>query len=136
MATADDVTYFEKLGAQECRDLLANGRIGRVAWQHDHGIEVLPVNYRLVEDDVVFHTSAGSPLARLADPTQVSFQLDDFDEETAIGWSVLAHGTSGPAGTPLEARSWAPGVRVGVAITIDSLGGRVVSGAPKEQGAP
>ena len=128
MSSPDDVTYFTKLGADECRDLLASRRVGRVAWQTERGIDVLPVNFAIDGEVIAFHTFEGSALERLLEPTEVSFQADDIDEESAIGWSVLAHGTSGPLRSASETESWAPGADVGIAISITRIGGRVVSG--------
>lgn len=130
MTTHDDVTYFEALGREECRELLGSGRIGRVAWAAEEGVNVLPVNYRIVEDRIVFHTSQSSALARLLEPSPVSFQVDDIDLDAAIGWSVLVRGMTAPAGE-LASQSWAPSAQIGIAISIDWLGGRVVSGTPK-----
>lgn len=127
MTTADDVTYFEALSPEECRNLLATARVGRVAWLTDAGINVLPVNFHLTDGRIVFHTSATSALSRLQQPTAVSFQTDDIDLDAAIGWSVLVRGTTSAAGDDHSA-SWAPDASVGIAISTDWLAGRVVSG--------
>ena len=64
-----EVTYFERLDVPECLHLLRTGGVGRVAWQDNaEGLTVLPVNYRVIGDSVVFRTSAASTLARLAKP--------------------------------------------------------------------
>lgn len=132
MTTADDVKYFTSLAEHECVDLLKGGEVGRVAWKGQDGINVYPVNYRMRDDAIIFHTAPGSALSSLTEPTDVAFQVDDIDAEAAIGWSVLARGrTRGVEGeTP---RSWAPGTDVGVAITITWTGGRVVSGTKPEE---
>lgn len=123
----DDVTYFEALSPEECRNLLATARVGRVAWLTDAGINVLPVNFHLTDGSIVFHTSATSALATLQEPTAVSFQTDDIDLDAAIGWSVLVRGTTSLAGDEAS-ESWAPDASVGIAISADWLAGRVVSG--------
>ena len=122
--------YFTSLDEEECRRLLALGTVGRVAWQSSTGINVLPVNYMLLDEHVVFHTSRTGVLARLLEPTAVGFQVDEIDVETAVGWSLLVRGTTGPA-RGLDSISWVPdGRHVGVAIALEWLGGRVVSGTP------
>lgn len=127
---SDSDGYFASLDEAECRKLLSQGVVGRVAWQTDAGINVLPVNYRLVEDHVVFHTSDSGPLAALLEPSRVGFQVDEIDPEAAVGWTLLVRGTSSPA-VGLESVSWVPdGRHVGVAISLDWVGGRVVSGSP------
>lgn len=126
----DGDSYFASLDQAECRKLLASAQVGRVAWESVDGINVLPVNYRVIEDRVVFHTSGGGPLAALLQPTRVGFQVDEFDAESAVGWTLLVRGTSSPA-VGLDSVSWVPdGRHVGVAIDVEWLGGRVVSGTP------
>ncbi len=128
--TPGDDSYFASLDEAECRKLLAGGSVGRVAWQSPSGINVFPVNYRVVADHVVFHTSGGGPLSVLLDPTCVGFQVDEIDVEAAVGWTLLVRGTSGPA-VGLDSGSWVPdGRHVGVAIALEWFGGRVVSGTP------
>ncbi|MGO1486988.1 MAG: pyridoxamine 5'-phosphate oxidase family protein [Arachnia sp.] len=125
-----DDSYFDALEGSECRKLLASGSVGRVAWQSDAGINVFPVNYRLTGDHVVFHTSASGMLSTLLEPTQVGFQVDEIDVEAAVGWTLLVRGTTGAA-VGLDSISWVPdGRHVGVAIALEWLGGRVVSGTP------
>ena len=126
----DNDGYFDSLGEAECRKLLAFGSVGRVAWQSEEGINVMPVNYRVLENQVVFHTSRMGVLASLLEPHQVGFQVDEFDVEAAVGWTLLVRGTTGPA-VGLESISWVPdGRHVGVAIGLEWLNGRVVSGNP------
>ncbi len=125
-----DQGYFATLDEAECRKLLASGTVGRVAWQSPVGINVLPVNYRVIDDHIVFHTSEGGPLAALLYPTAVGFQVDEIDAEAAVGWTLLVRGRTSPA-VRLESVSWVPdGRHVGVAISLKWLGGRVVSGSP------
>ena len=125
-----DDGYFASLDESECRKLLATGGVGRVAWQSPAGINVMPVNYRFIGGSLVFHTSEIGALVALLVPTQVGFQVDEIDSETAVGWTLLVRGTSGPA-VGLDSVSWVPdGRHVGVAITPEWWGGRVVSGSP------
>ena len=129
-STPGDDGYFASLDAAECRKLLGLGGVGRVAWQSADGINVMPVNYRVIEHHVVFHTSQSGPLAALLEPTAVGFQVDEIDVEAAVGWTLLVRGTTGPA-VGLDSISWVPdGRHVGVAIALEWLGGRVVSGTP------
>ena len=122
--------YFNALDEAECRKLLETGSVGRVAWESVEGINVMPVNYRVLENHVVFHTSATGALSSLLQPTAAGFQVDEIDVEAAVGWTLLVRGTTGPA-VGLDSISWVPdGRHVGVAIAMEWLGGRVVSGTP------
>ena len=121
-----EVTYFERLDVPECLRLLGGGGVGRVVWQGADGLTVLPVNYRLINGAVVFHTSPASPLARLAEPTQVAFQVD-------VGWSVLVRGTSGPSEVAGSVSFLAHNQPVSVAVNVEEVTGRVISGNPVPQ---
>jgi Predicted flavin-nucleotide-binding protein len=128
-----EVTYFERLDVPECLRLLGGGGVGRVVWQGADGLTVLPVNYRLINGAVVFHTSPASPLARLAEPTQVAFQVDEIDHGTAVGWSVLVRGTSRPSEVAGSVSFLAHNQPVSVAVNVEEVTGRVISGNPVPQ---
>lgn len=132
MTDPQPVTYFSRLDADECWALVSESVVGRVAWTSPEGISVVPVNFRVVKGDIVFHTAQESFLARLAAPTEVAFQVDEIDQETATGWSVLVRGLSGPADASVSSISWLEGgLTVGLAITARTIAGRVVSGTFK-----
>lgn len=128
----EDVAYFHELPADECRSLLRDVEYGRVAWTGSHGLLVVPVNYRIVEGHVVFHTAPGTALAELVEPTEVAFQIDDVDDEAAVGWSVLVRGRSCRAPEGVEPVSWlARGCPVGIMIEEETLSGRAVAGTKR-----
>ncbi|MFT3969940.1 MAG: pyridoxamine 5'-phosphate oxidase family protein [Micropruina sp.] len=123
--------HLTTLDAAECRLLLATRNFGRVGWNSASGVQILPVSYGMVDDLIVFRTAAGSPLAQLVHPVEVSFQVDDLDGETSTGWSVLVHGTSGApvASLPDEMPDpWAPGDRpIVIGILPDHYTGRSIA---------
>ena len=127
------VTYFSRLDAEECWALLAEAEVGRLAWHGADGIVVVPVNYRVSDSRIVFQTADGSSLSRLAEPTEVAFEVDDIDGEAIIGWSVLVQGTTSrveaDADKPI---SWLDGERsVWIAVTPGAVSGRVMSGTKR-----
>ncbi|WP_406723305.1 DUF1918 domain-containing protein [Streptomyces althioticus] len=87
------------LGQEECRRLLSTHGVGRVAVTAPDGRPaVVPVNYEVVDDAIVFRTRPGSvPAAAAGD--EVAFEVDHVDEAMSQGWSVLA---VGPATTVTE----------------------------------
>lgn len=91
MTDPQQVTYFSRLDQDECWALLGETEVGRIAWQGNAGIVVVPVNYQLSDRTIVFHTAPDSALAKLADGRDLSFQVDEIDRDSAIGWSVLVH---------------------------------------------
>lgn len=132
---------FAALEPDDCRALLRTHEVGRVAWASaTAGLLVLPVNYVVHDDLVVFRTTPDSELAELAEGIEVAFQIDDIDVETGNAWSVLARGVSArpEPGPELEAaldrspQPWAPGTRdLYLGIRIAEISGRVVDRAEK-----
>lgn len=126
----DSLGYFVTIDADECRRLLGDAVVGRVSWvSAEHGIQVLPVNYGVVGEQIVLRVATGTVLEELASGVDVAFQVDDLDRTTGTGWAVLAQGTTArwtgevPVITP-----WALGSReLAVAITPTHLSGRSVS---------
>jgi uncharacterized protein len=95
MRTYDDwyAGHLKDLDEEECRDLVSQHLIGRVAWCHpSDGPSVLPVNYRFDGRHIVFRTSPHTDLARHFSQGRAAFQIDEFDEYTQSGWSVMARG--------------------------------------------
>jgi nitroimidazol reductase NimA-like FMN-containing flavoprotein (pyridoxamine 5'-phosphate oxidase superfamily) len=82
------------LPPDECARLLAARSVGRVAWTGPAGPTVLPVNYVVVDDEIWFRTTAHSSFAKEVDDQPVAFQIDDVDDFTRSGWSVLVRGTA------------------------------------------
>ncbi len=123
--------HFLTIDADECRRLLRDATVGRVCWASPEGLQVLPVNYGVDGDLLVFACAEGSLLAGLADPTDVVVQVDDLDPVTATGWSVLVRGRSrtvDAARPGVVPRAWAPGDRaVLVGVEPHHLTGRSVS---------
>ena len=79
----------------------------------DHGPLVVPVNYALDGDVVVFRSGAGSKLRALRD-APLSFQVDLIDPSHRTGWSVLIRGTAHEATDARDAfrvDPWAPGAK-------------------------
>jgi nitroimidazol reductase NimA-like FMN-containing flavoprotein (pyridoxamine 5'-phosphate oxidase superfamily) len=133
---------LEQLGAEECWRLLGTQQVGRIAVVVGHYPLVFPVNYVLSGRLIVFRTGAGTKLWAIQ-RSNVTFEVDEFDAEQRVGWSVMARGAAqevdakrdphlarhldAVAGAP-----WAPGDRSHlVRIVVDAVSGRVIrSGAP------
>ena len=80
------------LSPDECRALLRAGSIGRVAVSIDALPAIFPVRYRLEDDDILIHSARTGPAAVSVADAVIAFQADDFDAESATGWSVLVVG--------------------------------------------
>lgn len=80
------------IGPEECRMLLSTHGVGRIAVSASDGRPaVVPVNYDVIDDVIVFRTAPKStPAAAVG--TEVAFEVDHMDEALSQGWSVLAVG--------------------------------------------
>src|SRR5688572_22937610 len=107
-----DDRAFEELSRADCVELLRSRVVGRVAVIVDDGSPlVVPVNYVMDGETVVFRTGPGSKLGGLR--TQpLSFQIDDQDPYRRAGWSVLVRGVAfeiEERDAPEDPGPWAPG---------------------------
>ena len=81
-----------ELRPDACRRLIMKGGVGRVAFQSASGQHIMPVNFQLDGDSVVFRTTRDSELGRLAPVAEAALEVDELDVETRSGWSVVAKG--------------------------------------------
>lgn len=82
-----------RLSAADCLLLMGSVPVGRVAFVVNGPPLVLPVNFTLMGRDIMIRTAAMSALAEMARAGRlVSFEVDDIDEPSRLGWSVLCHG--------------------------------------------
>lgn len=94
---------MEEIDEAECWELLDDHGVGRIAVEGRDGLMVIPVNYQVVDGQIVFMTAADSSLARTAaSGAEVAFEEDRLDEAFSQGWSVLL---VGPARTVSDATS-------------------------------
>jgi nitroimidazol reductase NimA-like FMN-containing flavoprotein (pyridoxamine 5'-phosphate oxidase superfamily) len=106
--TLDAVTTLTE---DECLVLLGSHDLGRIAFDTEGRIEILPVNYGVQGRVIVFRTNAGTKLAAVRE-SAVAFEVDGWDPATGICWSVVAKGraeeiTTNP-GRVAEHLRWVP----------------------------
>src|SRR4051812_30448727 len=108
------------LTATECEELLRQAQVGRVAVCAPDGPHVVPVNYRLLDDALVFRTSPYSVVGTHGRDAAVALEVDEVDEAHEAGWSVLARGRAVAVTDPDEVAAiravwssppWAAGMR-------------------------
>jgi len=82
----------QTLDREACLALLANEAIGRVAVARA-GVapHIVPVNYALLRESIVFRTAPGTKLEWLV-TEPLSFEGHAFDFEHRTGWSVVVQG--------------------------------------------
>jgi hypothetical protein len=83
---------LEELDPAECAALIAPGGVGRAVFVSDRGPVARPVNYRMLDADIVFRAEADSTLVPPAGGDQAAFEVDHLDEALTEGWSVLVTG--------------------------------------------
>jgi nitroimidazol reductase NimA-like FMN-containing flavoprotein (pyridoxamine 5'-phosphate oxidase superfamily) len=104
------------MARDECLRLLARERLGRIGVCVDQQPVLLPVNYAMDGNHIVFRTDPGTKLhAAIGRP--VAFEIDGFDRLYHEGWSVLVVGTAEEVESAAELARlsrlplgpWAPG---------------------------
>jgi len=85
--------HLDVLSREECETQLGGGGVGRFVFASGRGPVALPVNFRLLDGDIVFRTRThGSLRAAVAGDSRVGFEVDRIDEAMSEGWSVLISG--------------------------------------------
>lgn len=91
-----------ELTVEECLELLHGGVIGRVALSTPMGPRIVPINYAMYEDAIVFRTTPYSELGTYGWNTDLAFEIDHVDYEKHQGWSVVAIGRASLVEDPDE----------------------------------
>jgi hypothetical protein len=81
-----------ELDPAECMALLAAKSVGRIAYTSDAGARILPVNYILLDDCIIFRTVPDGEIFHHALDSICAFEIDETDEFFLSGWSVVAVG--------------------------------------------
>ena len=89
---ATDHAGLEILHLGDCFALLESVPVGRIGFLAGGEVVILPVNFLLDGQDVVFSTGVGSKLASAEVGHYVGFEADAYDAATRSGWSVLVSG--------------------------------------------
>ena len=114
------VASLEPLTKAECWGLLATASVGRLGFVVNDRPEVLPLNYAIDGETILFRTAEDSVLNE-ASLRVVAFEVDHIDDAAHAGWSVLVQGLAQDIGDAVDPTSerlrrlalvtWAPGAR-------------------------
>jgi hypothetical protein len=133
---------LETLTREECLDLLQQAVVGRIGYVSDGIAIIVPVNFTMLDGDIVFCTAKGSKLSWLSLRGRVSFQADESRPADHEGWSVLIHGVAREVTDPDELavlrrrplRSWLRSPEEHwVRVAVESISGRALHGAAAGQ---
>jgi nitroimidazol reductase NimA-like FMN-containing flavoprotein (pyridoxamine 5'-phosphate oxidase superfamily) len=83
---------LETLTVEECRSLVAPGGVGRLVYSEGRRPVAVPVNFGVLDGDVVFRTGPTAAALGIAPDEDVSFEVDHLDDALSEGWSVLLTG--------------------------------------------
>jgi hypothetical protein len=107
----------------DCLQLLGTVNVGRVALSHRALPMILPVHFRLRDDDrIIIRTTVGTTLARATDRAVVAFEAEGPPGAIVPSWSVVVHGVAMHAESLVLAASG----RIDIAIGVDEATGREV----------
>ena len=84
----------------ECLGLLRSREMGRIAFDSDGKIQIFPINYGTQGSIIVFRTGPGTKLD-VVPTTSVAFEVDSWDPESGVGWSVVAMAVTYAIGRPV-----------------------------------
>jgi nitroimidazol reductase NimA-like FMN-containing flavoprotein (pyridoxamine 5'-phosphate oxidase superfamily) len=137
---ATDRAGLEILHLGDCFLLLKSVPVGRVGFIAGGEVVILPVNFLVDGQDVLFAAGAGSKLSAMEVGHYVGFEADSYDAATRAGWSVCVKGLAEVVEDDEEATrldglgltSWVAGTggRVWVRIRPVSISGRRTPAAP------
>jgi nitroimidazol reductase NimA-like FMN-containing flavoprotein (pyridoxamine 5'-phosphate oxidase superfamily) len=92
----------EILNAEQCAELLLQMPIGRIGISIGALPVILPVNYSMDGDAIVFRTIRGTKLAAATSKTVVAFEVDSYENDGRSGWSVLVQGIASEVTDPRD----------------------------------
>jgi uncharacterized protein len=124
------------LSRRDCLHLLTihPAHLGRMAVVDETGQPlVFPVEFRIVDEAIVFLTGGGTKLASVVRGSRVAFEADHVEGAFRSGWSVLVQGVAEEIEDlallerlrRLGLRSWARGGPMhGIRLPVDTATGR------------
>ena len=140
---ATDRAGLEILHLGDCFLLLKSVPVGRIGFGAHGEVVMLPVNFTVDGQDVVFRTGAGSKLSAIEVGQYVGFEADSYDTAAGTGWSVVVNGLAEFIAAAEEVArldglglsSWGEGTSgpVWVRIRPSSITGRRIAAPPPGQ---
>jgi CBS domain-containing protein len=136
---AADHRGIRVLSLEDCLEHLRHSAVGRIAFVHDGGPIILPVNHGVDGLDVVFRTTWGSKLEAAQTAGAAAYEVDGYDRVAHRAWSVLVTGRVEAVYEPadiarlerLGVRAWPGGSEpFWVRVRADEISGRELNVSP------
>ena len=84
---------LSRINRAECLTLLASRSVGRLAYIARPGVpDIVPVNYAVHDGHVLIRSGVGPKLQAAERGEQLVLEVDDIDDQTHTGWSVVVTG--------------------------------------------
>ncbi len=83
---------FEELGPEDCLELLRDEPVGHVALTAHALPVVVPVNFAMIDGDIVWRCPQGTKPNEAASDFVVAFEADHYELHHTLGWSVMVQG--------------------------------------------
>ncbi|MGB9012600.1 MAG: pyridoxamine 5'-phosphate oxidase family protein, partial [Aeromicrobium sp.] len=65
------------------------------------GVQLLPLNFAVIDDEIYFRTATDSTLHQLAEGLDdVAFEIDHHAEASPVGWNVTVKGSTSRVSDP------------------------------------
>jgi nitroimidazol reductase NimA-like FMN-containing flavoprotein (pyridoxamine 5'-phosphate oxidase superfamily) len=138
--TQIDRNGLEVLDRDECLRLLRTASLGRIGITTGALPTILPINFRVEGDRILFRTGIGTKLDAATREAVVAFEADEIDPMYHSGWSVVVTGVAREVKEPDDQAvyttpRWAPGQTERlVEVSIDEVSGRRLDGFHLESG--
>ena len=87
MAEEEGVT---QLSVEQCWEMLRANEFGRLAFRLVDEVHITPINYAVDHEALLFRTAEGNKLLSVAMGSEVAFEIDEYDEDSAR--SVVVRG--------------------------------------------
>ncbi len=88
----DQRPVFEELGRDDCLELLRREPVGHVALTARALPVVLPVNFAVLDGDIVWRSAEGTKLNDASADLVVAFEADHYSPDHTQGWTVMIQG--------------------------------------------
>jgi len=86
------VNEVEVLSESACLSLLRSVDVGRLAIAINNVPDIFPINFVMDGETVVFRTAEGTKLAGALLGVAVAFEVDGYDGDAGVAWSVVVKG--------------------------------------------
>jgi nitroimidazol reductase NimA-like FMN-containing flavoprotein (pyridoxamine 5'-phosphate oxidase superfamily) len=83
---------MEELDESACWELLRGHEVGRIAVSIANHPDIFPINYVVDHGSVVFRTNEGTKLAASVLGVGVAFEIDGYEPDQGLAWSVVVKG--------------------------------------------